>query len=60
MSSLLIKKKYNFILFTTRQIKVDIKITVENFELEIVKQAKFLEVIINEQLTWHDAYFTYV
>jgi hypothetical protein len=47
-------KKCNFILFSTKQIKVDIKINIDKFELERVKHTKFLGVIINEKLTWDD------
>ena len=47
-------KKCNFIVFSTKQIKVDIKINLEKFELERVKYTEFLGVIINEKLTWDD------
>lgn len=47
-------KKCNFILFSTKQTKVDIKINIDKFEIERVKHTKFLGVIINEKLTWDD------
>jgi len=47
-------KKCNFILFSTKQLNVDIKICIDNIHLERVKQTKFLGVIINERLTWDD------
>ena len=47
-------KKCNFILFTTRPIKVDVKISIDNIELKRVKQTKFFDIIINDKLTWDD------
>ena len=47
-------KKCNFILFTTRPITADFKVSIDNCQLERVRQTKFLGVIINEKLTWDD------
>jgi len=47
-------KKCNFILFTTRPITADYKVSIDNSPLERVRQTKFLGVIINEKLTCDD------
>jgi len=47
-------KKFNVILFTTRTITADFRVSIDNSQLERVRQTKFLGVIINEKLTWDD------
>jgi len=46
-------KKCNFILFSTRPVTADFKVSINNSPLERVRQTKFLGVII-EKLTWDD------
>ena len=49
-------KKTNYILFHSKQkeIKVNLKIKIDNVETDNVSKTKFLGVIINEKLTWED------
>jgi len=42
-------KKCNFILFTTRPITADFKVSIDNSSLGRVRQTKFLGVITNEK-----------
>ena len=37
-----------------KEIKVNLKITIDNVESDNVSKTKFLDVIINENLTWED------
>ena len=49
-------KKTNYIIFKSKkkQIKHDVKITVENDQLVHVEKTKFLGMIIDQHLTWND------
>ena len=49
-------KKTNYILFNSKrkEIKVNLKIKIDNVEIYKISKTKFLDVIINENLTWED------
>ena len=49
-------KKTHFIIFHNREKKIDIvpKINIDKNQIDQVRSTKFLEVLINENLTWSD------
>ena len=49
-------KKTNYILFHSKQkeIKINLKLKIDNVEIDKVCKTTFLCVIINENLTWED------
>ena len=45
-------KKTHFMIFTNRNVSIDLKLSIDNIEIDCTDQTKFLGVIIDHKLNW--------